>query len=87
MYRLSKSALNMLSASQVWDYRDINIKVFTYCPGFTESNLGAVNKVANGARPVSESTKPLVAVVEGKRDGEDGNFLSCDLGEGGELPW
>jgi NAD(P)-dependent dehydrogenase (short-subunit alcohol dehydrogenase family) len=39
-YRTSKAALNMLTACQDYEYGPKGWKVFCFCPGFTESNLG-----------------------------------------------
>lgn len=50
------------------------------------SNLGASDKVANGARPTAPSTVSLAGIVERKRNGQVGRFLSFD-GEGGHWPW
>lgn len=77
-YRTSKAALSMVSACQVADYRNDGIKVFMYSPGFTESNLGPHNKVSNGAKPVDEAVRPLVDILEGKRDKEAGLNLHAD---------
>lgn len=82
-YRTSKAALSMVSACQVAEYRDDGIKVFMYSPGFTESNLGPHNKVENGAKPVAVAVKPLVDILEGKRDGEAGLNLHAE----GVTPW
>jgi hypothetical protein len=54
-----------------------------YCPGFTESNLSPLAKVENGAKPVAEGAKPIVDIIEGKRDGVEGLFLI----EGGVAAW
>lgn len=74
-YRASKSALNMVSACQFVELKDDGVKVFTYCPGFTVSNLSTMNTAANGARSVADSVSPLIDVIEGKRDDEAGKFL------------
>jgi NAD(P)-dependent dehydrogenase (short-subunit alcohol dehydrogenase family) len=39
-YRSSKAALNMLTACQAYEFGPKGWKVFCFCPGFTESNLG-----------------------------------------------
>jgi NAD(P)-dependent dehydrogenase (short-subunit alcohol dehydrogenase family) len=76
-YRASKCALSMVTANQYAQYADseLGAKVFAYDPGFTVSNLGPQNNKSSGARDVSESVRPLVDVLEGKRDGENGKFL------------
>lgn len=82
-YRTSKVALNMLSVCQVWEYEPLGIKTFMFCPGFTESGLSPMAKVENGAKPVAEGAKPIVDIIEGKRDGEEGKFLF----DGGVAEW
>lgn len=74
-YRASKAALNMVSACQALDYAQFGIKVLTYDPGFTQSNLSSMNTAVNGARPASESATWLVDVIEGRRDHEADKFL------------
>jgi NAD(P)-dependent dehydrogenase (short-subunit alcohol dehydrogenase family) len=82
-YRVSKAAQNMLSVCMAWEYGKLGIKTFMYCPGFTESNLSPLAKVENGAKQVAEGAKPIVDIIEGKRDGEEGLFLI----EGGVAAW
>lgn len=82
-YRVSKAAQNMLSVCQVWEYGKLGIKTFMYCPGFTESNLSPMAKTENGAKPVAEGARPIVDIIEGKRDGEEGLFLI----DGGVAGW
>ncbi|EKG22441.1 Short-chain dehydrogenase/reductase SDR [Macrophomina phaseolina MS6] len=82
-YRASKAALNMITACQHVEYASDGIKVFAYDPGFTQSNLSSHNKVENGARTAAESVKPLIDVLEGKRDEEAGKFLHNT----GIYPW
>jgi NAD(P)-dependent dehydrogenase (short-subunit alcohol dehydrogenase family) len=74
-YRTSKAALNMLSVCQAWEYGKLGIKTFVFCPGLTESGLADMATLANGAKPVAEGARPIVAIIEGKRDGEEGKFL------------
>jgi NAD(P)-dependent dehydrogenase (short-subunit alcohol dehydrogenase family) len=60
-----------------------NMKVFTYDPGFTASNLGPYNKVEMGARTAEDTVKSIMDVVDGKRDEEAGKFIHNT----GEYPW
>ncbi|KAK5163209.1 uncharacterized protein LTR77_010795 [Saxophila tyrrhenica] len=83
-YFSSKAALNMVSCSWMLGHRGEDYKMFTYCPGFTESNLGPHNKLANGAKPVVEGARPMVAILDGEKDAEHGGFLNH---EGGQHPW
>ncbi|KAL8791752.1 MAG: hypothetical protein Q9195_005628 [Heterodermia aff. obscurata] len=82
-YRASKAALNMITACHWVQYGPEGIKVFTFCPGFTVSNLGQQNKAEFGAKPTDEAVRPLVDIVEGKRDDEAGKFLNAT----GLYPW
>ena len=84
-YRATKSALNMVSASQFAVYQDMGIKVLTFFPGFTVSNLGGPghNTAENGARPTADAAAAIVRLVKGERDHEAGDFLH----EGGSYPW
>lgn len=82
-YRISKAALNMVSADQSVRYAEAGIKVFAYCPGFTISNFSYANKAEYGARPTSESVAPMLKVLNGERDAENGGFLH----DAGQHPW
>ncbi|KIW27848.1 uncharacterized protein PV07_07549 [Cladophialophora immunda] len=85
-YKTSKAALNMLSSVEVVKLRQAHekIKVFTYCPGFCVSNLGPFNKPENGAKPTVDGARPMVAILNGEEDHEDGGYLNS---EGGRHPW
>jgi NAD(P)-dependent dehydrogenase (short-subunit alcohol dehydrogenase family) len=74
-YRVSKAAMNMVAACQWYEYGAEGFKVFIYGPGFTESNLGAYNKVEMGAKPTSEGVAPIIAMLKGERDEDDGKFI------------
>ncbi|KAF2118025.1 hypothetical protein BDV96DRAFT_489286 [Lophiotrema nucula] len=82
-YRTSKAALSMVTACQFVEYGDVGVKVFAYDPGFTVSNLGPHNNVEQGARSAEESVRPLVDLIEGKRDDEAGKILHNT----GGWPW
>ncbi|KAF1841643.1 NAD(P)-binding protein [Cucurbitaria berberidis CBS 394.84] len=82
-YRMSKAALNMLTACQAYEYGPLGWKVFAFCPGFTASGLSDMNKEELGAKPTREGASPIVDILAGKRDGEHGGFLHA----GGQHPW
>lgn len=83
-YRASKTALSMVTACQFVEYGALGIKVFAYDPGFTKSNLGPPNRAENsGAKPAAEAVRPLIDVLEGRRDDEAGLFLHNT----GVYPW
>ena len=50
-------------------------KVFSYCPGFTISDLSPHNTETNGAQPTSEGARPMVAILDGEKDSYHGGFL------------
>ncbi|GIK06154.1 hypothetical protein Aspvir_001797 [Aspergillus viridinutans] len=81
-YRVSKAALNMVTACQWVEYGPA-IKVFAYDPGFTQSNLSERNTAENGAKPPAQAVQPLIDVLEGKRDNEVGQLLHNT----GVYPW
>ncbi|PNS18475.1 hypothetical protein CAC42_6292 [Sphaceloma murrayae] len=78
-YRASKAAMNMVSADQAARFGEFGAKVFAYCPGFTVSNLSGMTKAENGPRSTEESVRPMVAVLNGERNGEHGGFLYAFL--------
>ncbi|KUI72944.1 Carbonyl reductase [NADPH] 1 [Cytospora mali] len=83
-YRASKAALNMISVCQAVEYGPLGWKVFCYNPGFTASNLSEQNKEEKGAQPTSEGARPIVDMLNGKRDEDHGKF--CGVGRG-TIPW
>jgi NAD(P)-dependent dehydrogenase (short-subunit alcohol dehydrogenase family) len=74
-YRVSKAAMNMVAACQWYELGAEGFKVFIYGPGFTESNLSAHNKIELGAKPTSEGVAPIIAMLKGERDEDDGKFI------------
>ncbi|KAI6905611.1 hypothetical protein KC318_g10172 [Hortaea werneckii] len=86
-YRASKAAMNMVTACQVADYGGSGFKVFAYCPGYTVSNLSAMNSAENGAKPTSQGARPIVRMVNGECDEWHGRFAhengDDELGEYG----
>ncbi|OTA23840.1 hypothetical protein BTJ68_13159 [Hortaea werneckii EXF-2000] len=86
-YRASKAAMNMVTACQVADYGRAGFKVFAYCPGYTVSNLSAMNSAENGAKPTSQGAKPIVRMVDGECDEWHGRFAHENGDELGEYGW
>lgn len=78
VYSMSKSALNMLNACMIEEYGGDGIKVLLYCPGHTVSNLGPYNKAEFGAAPAGDAARPLLEIVEGKKDDQVGVFMNRD---------
>jgi hypothetical protein len=75
----------MVTACQAYEYADFGWKLFNFCPGYTESNLGPMNKAEHGAKPAVEGARPMLAILEGKRDAEHGGFLNGT--PKGQWPW
>lgn len=75
-YMVSKAAQNLLAGLLKPSLAAAGVKTFVWNPGFTASNLGGFNTVENGAKPTDEATRPLVDIIEGKRDAEENKFLS-----------
>ena len=74
-YRVSKAAMNMVAACQWDEFGEEGFKIFIYGPGFTESNLTPHNKVEMGAKSTSEAAAPIVAILNGEKDEDDGKFV------------
>lgn len=83
-YRVSKTAMHMVFASQVREFEEEGIKVFLYGPGHTVSNLGTYNKAEFGAKPTSVGAAPITAMVNGTRDADAGKYLEYGLES---FPW
>lgn len=73
----------MITACLAVEYGDLGIKAFAFCPGFTVSGLSELNTAANGAKPTAEGVRPLLGIIDGKRDAESGGFFR----EEGTWPW
>lgn len=86
-YRMSKSALNMLTVQLHKKLQDRNIKVFSFCPGLVRSNLRGTTEEAVSAGGAAgdpiESGKGIMDILEGNRDAETGRFVHKD----GVWPW
>ncbi|KAF2672978.1 NAD(P)-binding protein [Microthyrium microscopicum] len=82
-YRVSKAALNMVTACQAAEYGKLGWKVFAFCPGYTVSKLSNQNTEEYGAQPTSKGAAPIVDILNGKRDEEHGRFLNAT----GQFPW
>ncbi|KAF1995682.1 short chain dehydrogenase [Amniculicola lignicola CBS 123094] len=78
-YRASKAALNMITACQNHDYKDLGVKAFAFCPGYVITNLtgeeGRKQRIATGAESSETSAQGILEIAQGQRDGEVKNFL------------
>lgn len=86
-YRLSKAALNMLTAQDSKVLGKQGVKVFAVCPGLVESNLrgrGKQEVTAQGRAGNPEvSGRTILQIMEGERDADVGKFVHKD----GVYPW
>ncbi|KAF9695558.1 hypothetical protein EKO04_006557 [Ascochyta lentis] len=77
-YRMSKSALNMLTAYQYQQLKGEGFKIWSYCPGFVITDIGKdreTRKVMQGCDSSETSAQGILEILEGQRDGEVGQFL------------
>jgi NAD(P)-dependent dehydrogenase (short-subunit alcohol dehydrogenase family) len=77
-YRMTKSALNMLTVYQYQQLKKEGFKVWSFCPGFVVTDIGkdreAREKMAS-CDSSETSAQGILEIVEGQRDGEVGLFL------------
>lgn len=76
-YRMSKSAMNMMTAYQHSQLKQHGIKVLSYCPGYVATDLGRdrEDRVDNGVDSSETSAVGIVEIVEGERDEHVGGFV------------
>jgi NAD(P)-dependent dehydrogenase (short-subunit alcohol dehydrogenase family) len=77
-YRMSKTALNMLTAYQYVQLKPDGFKVWTYCPGFVVTDLGGdrEQRIENGIESSETSAKGLLEIVQGERDADVGGYVA-----------
>ena len=77
-YRMTKSALNMLTAYLYQQLKKEDFKVWSFCPGFVVTDL-AKDREAREKMSTCESSETsaqgILEIIEGKRDEEVGMFL------------
>ncbi|CAJ2512258.1 Uu.00g052730.m01.CDS01 [Anthostomella pinea] len=89
-YRMSKAALNMMSANQLYKYSQWEhpAKVWAYCPGWVVTNLTGVDGRQfmrdTGAEDSETSAQGILEIVNGKRDEETKVMITK---RGGTYPW
>lgn len=77
-YRMTKSALNMLTAYQYQQLKGEGFKVWSYCPGFVITDIGndrEARKNIPGCESSETSAQGILEIIEGQRDAEVGQFL------------
>lgn len=84
-YRISKAALNMMTACQSFDLKEHDVKVFAFNPGYTVTELfGPVElRREQGAWDPDVPGKGCARIVAGERDHEVGQMLEVN----GTAPW
>jgi NAD(P)-dependent dehydrogenase (short-subunit alcohol dehydrogenase family) len=86
-YRMSKAALNMLTAYQYARLKQDGFKIWAYCPGYVATDL-TNDREAREAMQWCESSETsaqgILEIVQGERDGEAGKFITKN---GGGYPW
>jgi NAD(P)-dependent dehydrogenase (short-subunit alcohol dehydrogenase family) len=77
-YRMSKSALNMLTAYQYYHLKGDGVKVWSYCPGYVVTDLGndREQRIEQGIESSETSAKGLLQIVQGERDADVGGFVT-----------
>lgn len=77
-YRMSKSALNMLTAYQYQQLKKEGFKVWSFCPGFVITDLAKdreAREMMSSCESSETSAQGILEIIEGKRDEEVGLFL------------
>ncbi|KAH8804307.1 dehydrogenase [Flagelloscypha sp. PMI_526] len=89
-YKISKAALNMLTAQYAHDLAKDDFKVFCLSPGYVN------NYDPKGDLTVEQSVKALIEVIEKADKSSNGKFLNIkvqgiengfNVYDGGEIPW
>ncbi|KAI4655427.1 hypothetical protein J4E93_000139 [Alternaria ventricosa] len=76
-YRMTKAALNMLTAYQYTQLKPDGFKVWTYCPGYVVTDLGDDREQRKEQNVESSETSALglLQIVQGERDADVGGFV------------
>ena len=85
-YRMSKAALNMLTACQLVEFQDAGVKVWAFCPGYVVTDVAGdrESRKEKGAESFETIAKGILGIVKGKHDGEVGKFITK---YGKQYPW
>lgn len=78
-YRMSKAALNMLTAYQHQQLKGEGFKVWSYCPGWVITDVGKdreARKTYKGCESSETSAQGILDILEGQRDDEVGQFVA-----------
>jgi len=79
-YRVSKSALNMVSKNLSIDWADKGIIILNMHPGWVQTDMGGTKA------PLSKkiSVRGMIDVIDKVKEHDSGKFINYD---GAELPW
>lgn len=79
-YRVSKSALNMVSKNLSIDWADRGIIILNMHPGWVQTDMGGTKA------PLSKkiSVRGMIDVIDKVKEHDSGKFINYD---GAELPW
>ncbi|OAA34023.1 short-chain dehydrogenase [Beauveria brongniartii RCEF 3172] len=77
-YRLSKAALNMLTACQHVALQEVGGTAWAFCPGYVITDLTGdrENRKAQGAESSETSAQGILEIIEGKRGRDVGKFVA-----------
>lgn len=88
-YRMSKAALNMMTACHSVQFKSWGCKVWSYNPGFVVTDAWGKSEEARqamkaaGAGDPHDAARGIVDILVGKRDSDNGGFLHIN----GIHPW
>jgi NAD(P)-dependent dehydrogenase (short-subunit alcohol dehydrogenase family) len=84
-YRMSKAAMNMMTACQSWELKEHDVKVFAFNPGYTITELSGPVELRRqqGAWEADVPGKACAKIVAGERDHEAGLMVQVE----GTVPW
>lgn len=89
-YRVSKAALNMMSACHRWNFEEWGCKVVAFNPGFCVTDLtgeaGRKLRIEAGARSPKDPAYAMLNIVTGKWDDDVAKSGIVDV-DGGVNPW
>lgn len=87
VYRMSKSALDMIAVTEYHKWTPKGVKVFALCPGLVRSFLRGPeeDRISAGGRAGDPDTsgETMLSIIEGNRDADVGKFVHKD----GVYPW
>ncbi|KAH7378693.1 hypothetical protein BKA66DRAFT_513124 [Pyrenochaeta sp. MPI-SDFR-AT-0127] len=86
VYRMTKAALNMLTACQHTTLHEVGGTAWAFCPGYVVTDLAGdrESRISQGLESSETSAQGILEIMEGKRDSDIGKFIT-KYGE--VLPW